>query len=91
MSNLNFNCNGASCSCNNPSAYNMPNYYGYMPSNYYRPSNEKVQYQENNNERFFGLIPFTLGLAVSPLLFRPRYYPYPYPVQPYYYNYNFYR
>ncbi|MDX5475776.1 MAG: hypothetical protein LPK00_09610 [Bacillaceae bacterium] len=33
------------------------------------------------DQRFFPVLPFVAGLAVSPLLFRPRYY---YPPFPYY-------
>ena len=88
----NFSCNGTSCSCNNnQSYYNMSQNINRIPSNYYRPTGANIQSPSANDERFFGLIPFTLGLAVSPLLFRPRYYMYPYPVQPYYYNYNIYQ
>ncbi|WP_176483738.1 MULTISPECIES: hypothetical protein [Bacillus] len=47
-----------------------------------------------SDQRYFPLLPFVAGLAVSPLLFRPRYYyppfPYYYPPYPYYRPYPFY-
>ena len=81
-----------SCFCNHTPTYTSSMYHNYnnVPKTYYNQNMIPLQYRGNKSyDRFFGLIPFTLGLAAGPLLFRPRYYPAPMPYYSQYYN-NYY-